>query len=115
MRVLQPDLHFVDKYVFFTCFQKIRQRLDLTLLVGYLMKYHLVRDSSRMEELTSSYLKSHDKMTSLVRMAEEAGPDGFMIIYKCLKESAFESLGHQAAVEELEKEGIALNTNSCDN
>ncbi len=100
-----PDVHFVDKDTFYTCYHKIRPRLDTSILVGYLMKYNMVRDSDRIVELTSPYLKPQDKITSLLKTAEEAGPNGFMLLYMCLKESGFESPGHEAAVIELQKEG----------
>ena len=70
------------------------------------MKYNMVKDANCFVELTSAYLKPDDKMASLLKTTEEAGPNGFMLLYMCLKESESESLGHADAAAELEREGM---------
>ena len=97
-----PDLNFIDKDTFFSCFHKIRSWLDLSVLVGYLMKYDLVKSSTDMETLTSAYLRPQDRLNSLVKMVEVAGEGGFMLLYMCLRESSEEVRGHESAVAELE-------------
>ena len=97
-----PGVHFVDSRVFFSCFTKIRSWLDLDLLAAYLTKYHVVKNGDDLKALTSSYLNPQDKMNSLIKLLEEAGSDGFMFLYICLRESSHESLGHKAAVQELD-------------
>lgn len=100
-----PDVYFVDRLVFFSCFTKIRPWLDLDLLATHLTKYGVVKNGDDMKALTSSYLMPQDKMNSLIKLVEEAGSDGFMLLYMCLRESS-ESIGHQDAVQELDYHGM---------
>lgn len=96
----------MDHKVFFSCFARIRYWLDLPTLAIYLTKYGVVKNGDDMEALTSSFLMPQDKINSLVRVVEEAGTDGFMFLYMCLRESSSESKGHEDAVKELDHHGM---------
>jgi hypothetical protein len=96
-----PDIKFIDREIFFACFHQIKPWLNISTLVGYMMKYGLVKTSSDMEELTSSYFKPQDKINSLMRMVEANGTNGCMLLYMCLKESSTEAKGHEDAIKEL--------------
>ena len=103
-----PQLKYVDKEVFYSCFHEIKPWIDLSILIGYLMKYDLVQSSDDMYILTSSFFPPQDKFNSLVKTVEAAGQGGFMLLYICLKESASETRGHEAAAVALENCGKEL-------
>lgn len=104
-----PDTKFIDQDVFRACFSRIKDWLDMSVLVGYMMKYGLLKTAGDMEELTSSYYKPQDRLNSLMKMAEAGGNDGFMLLYMCLRESASEAGGHKDAVKELDHYGKKMD------
>ncbi len=91
----------MDKRIFYSCYHKIKPWIDISVLVGYLMKYNIVQSVDDMEELTSSYFKRQDRLNSLLRMVEKGGNDGYMLLYICLRESCVEAVGHNDVVAEL--------------
>ena len=95
----------ITRKVFYTCYSKIQPWLDLSLLAKYLTKYGIVKNAEDMYALTSSYVYPQDRNNSLMKLVEEAGPDGFMFLYMCLRESSVEHIGHQDAVAELDHYG----------
>lgn len=96
---------YVDKDIFYTCYHKIQQWLDVSILVGYLMKYKIVQNSDELETLTSPHRDPQYKKISLIKYVERAGKDGFMLFYMCLKESSDKARGHGDAVAELDNCG----------
>jgi hypothetical protein len=100
------DIHFVDHAVFTLCFPMIRPWIDLSALSDYLYQYGVVKDGDDMQLLTSSYFKPQDKMNSLIQLVEEAGSDGYMLLYMSLRESSVDNPGHKDAVEELDRCGM---------
>lgn len=95
----------MDRGVFYACFVTIRPWLDLPTLSLYLTKYGVVKNADDMRALTSSYFQPQDKMNSLIKVVEEAGSDGFMFLYMCLKETSETNIGHKDAVQELDHYG----------
>lgn len=101
----------MDHEVFFACFATIQPWLDLHTLTFYLTKYGVVKNSAEMAVLTSSLLMPQNKMKSLIEVVEEAGSDGFMFLYMCLKESSKDNKGHEDAVQELDRCGMWMRRN----
>jgi len=100
-----PGETYVNRDTFLSCLHMIRPWMDISVLARYLMKYGVVKNSEDMEVLTSSYLKPQDRFNSLIRMVEQVGKDGFMLLYMCLKESSVETKGHGDAAAELQRYG----------
>ena len=55
-----------------------------------------------MELLTSPYFEPQQRRNSLLRLVNEAGSDGFMLLYMSLRESSEANPGHKDAVNELD-------------
>jgi hypothetical protein len=108
-----PEVPHIDHQVFKSCYPKIKPWFDLSLLASYLFKYGVVKNSSDMYVLTSSHLPPQDRNNSLVKLVEEAGPDGFMLLYMSLRDSSTESIGHQDAVQELDHHGMFIHESDC--
>ncbi len=48
-----PEVKFVNKRMFYSCYSNIERWIDISVLVGYLVKYNIVQNSEDMEELIS--------------------------------------------------------------
>ena len=55
-----------------------------------------------MNVLNSPSQEEQFKHITLLRMVEEVGPDGYMLLYMCLFESCGEASGHESAVRVLD-------------
>ena len=95
---------YVDEAIFMECYDEIRPKLDVSSLVGHLMKYDLVKSTDALSTLSTT-TNQVEKVTLLVEIVKGAGHDGFMLLYMCLWESADKCIGHAEAVEELDRCG----------
>ena len=94
----------MDKDVFFSCKDEVMPLLDTSKLLGYLIKYDMIENTDSIT-LASPYLKSKEKEDILIKIAEEVGPKGFMLLYICLFESSLEYPVHKEAKAILGRKG----------
>ena len=105
-----PDIKYVDHEVFKSSFSTIKPWLNISELVPYLMTHRLANSSDDMNTLTNQSYPLDVKLTHLFTLAQNGGRHGFMILYRCLRESMVECpLGHGDAVKEIDKCGEWLN------
>lgn len=92
------EVQYVNKEVFYCCYQEIRHLLDNSTLLEYLRQYGVLNDPVDEEELVSPYYQLEDRFSVLVNLIEKQGDNGYMILYMCIHESSTKSLRHKDAV-----------------
>lgn len=100
-----PNCSYVNKEVFWYCYEKIQPYLDNVLLFPIMMSHELARNADDAEKLTSSHLQPHDRRVALIRLAEMGGEYGFMLLYMCICATSDESHGHTTAARVLSDAG----------
>ena len=100
-----PQVYYVNKEVFYSCYQQIRNLLDISALLDFLKKYDMVHDSEAMHALTSPH-RLADYFSSLNNLVESQGEYGYMLLYMCIHESSVSSTWHTEAVAKLNMMGM---------
>ena len=99
-----PEINFVDKDIFFSCKKSIMPMLNMSVLIGYMIKYDMMQNDDLIT-LANPHLTSLEKENSLIKMIEEIGPKGFMLLHMCLLESSPEDPLHKEAATILGRKG----------
>ena len=95
---------YVTQTVFNRCFSTIQECISINSLMPFMMSHELIK-SKQMSDIANPYHTSDDQMRSLLRHVDMCGKHAYFILYVCLYESQDEHLGHNDAVEVLQKTG----------
>ena len=101
------DCVYVGEQTLIQCWGKIRLWINVSSLMGYLMRNGLVNGPDDMDAISSPYLTAAVKQTNLMQLlSANGGGNGHFLFYMSLCESLESNpLGHGDAVDELKRRG----------
>jgi hypothetical protein len=101
------DCVYVGEQTINQCWGKIRPWVNISTLMGYLMKNGLVNNPDDMDAISSPYLTAAVRQTNLMQLlSANGGGSGHFLFYMSLCESLESNpLGHGDAVDELKRRG----------
>lgn len=108
------DCVYVGEQTINQCWGKIRPWVNVSTLMGYLMKNGLVNGPDDMDAISSPYLTAAVRQTNLMQLlSANGGGNGHFLFYMSLCESLESNpLGHGDAVDELKRRGELSNSSS---
>ena len=106
------DCVYVGELTINQCWGKIRGWINMSSLMGYLMRNGLVNNADDMDAISSPYLTATVRQTNLMQLlSANGGGNGHFLFYMSLCESLESNpLGHGDAVDELKRRGEFNNS-----
>ena len=75
----------------------------------YLLKYGVAGDITELSSyINNSYFSSRQKADHLLTLASQCGPNGYHVLYMCIREDDENPLGHASVIDVLVRTGRAL-------
>ena len=106
------DCVYVGELTVNQCWGKIRGWINMSSLMGYLMRNGLVNNADDMDAISSPYLTATVRQTNLMQLlSANGGGNGHFLFYMSLCESLESNpLGHGDAVDEFKRRGEFNNS-----
>ena len=97
---------YVDKEAFDECWADIQSWVSIPSLVGYGMRYGLVKGPEDNDNIVNPYFPLSQRKANLLSLASKCGEYGYFILYMCICDSISENQhGHGDVVLKLEECG----------
>ena len=93
------------------CWHEIWRWISVSSIGPYLLKYGVAGDITDLSSyINNSYLTSRQKADHLLKLASQCGPNGYHVLYMCIREDDENPLGHASVIDVLVRTGRVYYT-----
>ena len=88
------------------CWYEIWKWINVSSIGPLLLKYGVATDVTDLQYINNSYYTPRQKADYLLQLAAQGGPNGYHILYMCIRDDDENPLGHGSAVDCLIETGM---------